>query len=48
VTIPRGAVVEGSTTDADAATLLIDAKNDPPGYLVPKKDFRPRKAEAER
>lgn len=26
-----------STPDADAATLLIDAKNDPPGYIMPMK-----------
>ena len=43
VTIPRGAVVEVSTTDADASTLLINAKGDPPGYRVPPSDFKASK-----
>jgi len=48
VTIPLGAVVEGSISDTTASTLLINAKSDPPGYVVPLKDFRPRKADAKR
>ena len=46
VTIPRGAVVDGTAADADAGTLLVNARNDPPGYIVPSKDFKPKKAEA--
>lgn len=50
VTIPKGTVVEGpgSDTDADASTLLINAKSDPPGYLVPSKDFKRRPADGEK
>jgi|SRR5690242_10400180 len=39
VTIPRGAEVEGSNTDTGTSTLLINAKSDPPGYVVPLGDF---------
>jgi hypothetical protein len=42
VTIPRGAEVEGSNTDSDTSTLLINAKSDPPGYVVPLGDFKAR------
>jgi hypothetical protein len=42
VTIPQGTVVEGSITDAATSTLLINAKSDPPGYVVPLQDFKPR------
>ena len=48
VTIPQGAVVEGSIADPAASTLLINAKSDPPGYVVPLKDFKPKKAGAEK
>ena len=40
VTIPRGAEVEGSNTDTQTSTLLINAKSDPPGYVVPLGDFK--------
>ena len=40
VTIPRGTEVEGSNVDAGTATLLINAKSDPPGYVVPLGDFK--------
>ena len=40
VTIPRGAEVEGSNTDRETSTLLINAKSDPPGYVVPLGDFK--------
>jgi hypothetical protein len=40
VTIPRGAEVEGSNTDTGTSTLLINAKSDPPGYVVPLGDFK--------
>jgi hypothetical protein len=42
VTIPRGAEVEGSKPDTDTSTLLINAKSDPPGYVVPLDDFKPK------
>ncbi len=42
VTIPRGAVVEGSNADPQTSTLLINVKNDPPGYVVPLDDFKPK------
>ena len=42
VTIPQGAMVEGSIVDTDASMLLINAKSDPPGYVVPLKDFKPK------
>jgi hypothetical protein len=42
VTIPRGAEVEGSNGDSDTSTLLINAKSDPPGYVVPLGDFKAR------
>ncbi len=42
VTIPRGAEVEGSNPDAGTSTLLINAKSDPPGYVVPLGDFKPK------
>ena len=50
VAIPQGTVVEGPKPDVetDTATLLINARNDPPGYLVPLKDFKPREADAGR
>ena len=48
VMIPQGAVVEGSIADPAASTLLINAKSDPPGYVVPLKDFKPKKAGAEK
>lgn len=47
VTIPRGAVVEGSVREGDTKTLLINAKRDPPGYVVPLDDFKPGKAAAQ-
>ncbi len=47
VTIPQGAVVEGSIAHTDTSTLLINAKSDPPGYVVPLRDFKPKKADAE-
>lgn len=47
VTIPQGAVVEGSIADTDTSTLLINAKRDPPGYVVPLKDFKHKKTDAE-
>ena len=34
--------IEGSNSDSDTSTLLINAKNDPPGYVVPLGDFKPR------
>ena len=48
VTIPRGAVVEGSTADTQTSTLLINAKSDPPGYIVPLRDFKLKKADTTR
>jgi hypothetical protein len=48
VTIPQGAVVEGSIADTGLSTLLINAKADPPGYVVPLRDFKPKKADARR
>ena len=42
VTIPRGAQVEGSKPNAATSTLLINAKSDPPGYVVPLEDFKPK------
>lgn len=44
VMIPKGAVVEGSIADTGTATLLINAKSDPPGYVVPLRDFKPKNA----
>ncbi len=46
VTIPQSEVVEGSTDDAQPATLLINAKSDPPSYRVPSKDFKRKEAGA--
>jgi hypothetical protein len=48
VTIPLGAVVEAPMADTDSSTLLINAKSDPPGYVVPLSDFKPKKADAKR
>jgi hypothetical protein len=45
VTIPQGAVVEGSIVNTDTSTLLINAKSDPPGYVVPLTDFKPKKTQ---
>jgi hypothetical protein len=45
VTIPQGTVVEGSIADSNTSMLLINAKTDPPGYIVPSKDFKPQKAD---
>jgi hypothetical protein len=42
VTIPKGAIVEGSIPDTESSVLLINVKSDPPGYIVPLKDFRPK------
>ena len=42
VTIPKGVLVEGSIADTVSSTLLINAKSDPPGYVVPLKDFKPK------
>jgi hypothetical protein len=42
VTIPRGAVVDGIVSGADGATLLVNARLDPPGYIVPATDFKPK------
>lgn len=44
VTIPRGAVVEGPATGPDGTTMLVNARVDPPGYRVPRADFRPKAA----
>lgn len=46
VTIAQGAVVEGSTAHAESSTLLINAKKDPPGYVVPLQDFKRKDADA--
>jgi hypothetical protein len=46
VAIPPGAMVEGAITDTDASMLLINVKSDPPGYVVPLKDFKPQRADA--
>jgi hypothetical protein len=40
VTIPKGAIVEGSIPDTESSVLLINVKTDPPGYVVPSKDFK--------
>jgi hypothetical protein len=40
VTIPRGAEVEGSNADTGTSTLLVNARSDPPGYVVPLADFK--------
>jgi hypothetical protein len=42
VTIPPGAEVEGSHPDSASSTLLVNAKSDPPGYVVPMGDFKPK------
>jgi len=42
VTIPLGAEVEGSNADAETSTLLVNSKSDPPGYVVPLSDFKPK------
>jgi hypothetical protein len=42
VTIPRGAEVEASSADAGSSTLLVNARTDPPGYVVPLADFKPK------
>ena len=44
VTIPLGSVVEGSPAETGPATLLIEVKRDPPGYIVPSADFKPASA----
>lgn len=48
IAISKGAVVEGTIETADSSVLLINARLDPPGYLVPRGDFKPVKAEGKR
>jgi hypothetical protein len=42
VTIPMGAEVEGTNADAETSTMLVNSRGDPPGYVVPLGDFKPK------
>ncbi len=45
IAIEQGAVVEGAAEGGDPKVLRINARTDPPGYMVPAGDFRPRDEE---
>jgi hypothetical protein len=40
IMISQGAVVEGTIDSTDTSVLLINAEIDPPGYVVPRGDFK--------
>lgn len=46
VAIDQGAVVDGSIDATDPTVLRVGAKIDPPGYMAPLNDFRPRKPDS--
>jgi hypothetical protein len=43
--IDRGTVVEGTVVAADPTVLHVGANVDPPGYMVPVDDFKPKGAD---
>lgn len=47
ITISQGAVVRGTIENTDPSVLLINARSDPPGYMVPRGDFKLVKADGE-
>ncbi len=44
IVIGLGAVVEGAVESPDASILRIQARIDPPGYMVPATDFKTKPA----
>jgi hypothetical protein len=42
IAIDKGAVVEAEVESGDVSVLRINARTDPPGYMVPAGDFSPR------
>ena len=45
VPIDRGSVVEGTVDGSDPTVLRVGAKIDPPGYMAPLNDFKPKAAD---
>jgi hypothetical protein len=45
VPIDAGSVVEGTIDNSDPTVLRVGQKIDPPGYMAPLNDFRPKSAD---
>ncbi len=43
----KGSVVEASTVDVDSSVVRVQTLIDPPGYLAPSSDFKPKEAAGE-
>jgi hypothetical protein len=46
IPIEQGSVVDGVLEGADAAVIRVGAQVDPPGYMAPAGDFKPKTVEA--
>ncbi len=47
VEFTKGSLVEASTVDVDPSILRVQTDIDPPGYLAPSADFKPKEAGGE-